>query len=129
MPLLLAAAVPVLTGTAAVPAAAAAAAILGAPILIGAAATAAAGFASMAIYKRLRHERLAAAGRAIGEALKRCKHSRCGMPLDENGHCLSAYCMEPDAPAPSVGLVPVCPSCNSEYPKGSTICPSMFCID
>ena len=123
MPLLLAAAVPILTGTAAVPLAAAA--FAAAPVIIGiAATTAAAGAAAAFFRRRLRHNRLAAAGAALGEALKRCKQPRCGMPLDANGHCLAAFCLEPDAPTHSVGLVPVCAKCNEPYSGIFEICPA-----
>jgi hypothetical protein len=123
MPLLLAAAVPVLTSTAAVPLAAAA--FAAAPVIIGIAATTAAAAAAAAfIRRRARDNRLAAAGRTIGEALKRCKQPRCGMPLDANGHCLAAFCLEPDAPTPSVGLVPVCAICNEPYATIFEVCPT-----
>ena len=117
MPLLAAIAVPVLTGTATLPVAVAtAAAIVTGPIFIGANVAVAAGLAGLAIYRRTKK------------------------PAPQPAQCSNpnGACQQPDdtvvvppaqPPAPSVGLVRVCVTCNELLPPGLSVCPNVECID
>ena len=130
MPLLAAIAVPVLTGTATVPVAAAtAAAFLTGPLFIGGAAVVA-GTTALAMAIRLGKKKPAQ------PAPKLCPHPECQAPLDADGSCPAWGCPswnpqflnlklgDPELEKRLALLAPVCPTCNEPYAGIFEVCPT-----